>query len=392
LKPSWRKAKGDDNASVLKKTNGIIPFARATKTSLQTTASFQTSKHVTPSANLTVAERLVRVIKARFSIAVALWVIIMGPILQTISGILQLLYDDAVSGVPLTLSGITKFGTLWIPKSWTAPTIGFTFLWVLGLAFPFYAIKIMREKVSATVNADEGYFRNYSKLRPQLALIGVFTMTDILVEVYSNSLFFVPNILIANLTLSPLTNAVDVSLYWAYFVSMKGFLGLGKKKHVIKAHYQDDSFLGLRPVGSTLLLVMVLFSGFAVPQLFGSSFILATFSNRLTLFTIYPIIASFARMVFGVGMFILPLWSFHRKITSYTDHEKQKLEMKISKMIRGRSESNRFIKLQYLKGRLSSVHNWMFDLRNLLTLLRLSASVALALLPLLLSFIGIHLG
>ena len=342
----------------------------------------------------TFVERLAKIFKARFSVAVVLWVIILGPGLQTSSGLLQYAFDAARSSAagvpfPITLSGVYQFAVAWIPKSWSLDNISSLSIWFFSLGFPFYAVRFMRwkildneEVISGLLDGESAhhYFMRYTHLKPQIILAGLITVAGFGAEVASNNPFFIPNILIAQLTAGFLPSIIQGSLYWTLFCSMNG-LRLVSKSTLITANYAVDSFLGLKKIGSLLLLILGTFLGFAIPQA-AEGFYYVNLIRYPTF--LLPFAFSIVNPIFGLVMFSLPLRGFHKKAVAHCEIAKANLRSRILESLQDKSKKD-FRKLEYLESKLSSVHTWLYDFRNLQTLLRLFGTLSLAIIPLLIS-------
>ncbi len=282
-----------------------------------------------------------------------------------------------------------KFVAEWLPQT-PAAAAGFTafyllFFWLL------YSPHYMRKKllraeapISALLsNGEEDFhklFGRLSALKPQLIvwislLISIFAVIAIVAGGFPlpQSIELVLFLTFANIILLGFA-----SLVWSYFISLWGIHKMGGASLKLRPYYKDR-LLGLKPVGSLALSLVMAYFAFI-----GIWFIQTT----IGLSTPLPLVAYaiFSALILpGLLMFILPLRKFHQRMLQQKKLERDRLEERLDQIYQNPSETNSPSDLSQLffslsisdtmKKEISAIASWPYDIQIIGRVIGITLSV-----------------
>lgn len=259
----------------------------------------------------------------------------------------------------------------------------------------FYAPHYMRRRVVQAEtpisrlmsDGEEEYHRLFgrvSAIKPQAIVwlfVSVFFVSS---SSLTNPGFSVPRLL-SGLSFFPFFFLGLTSTLWSYSTSLYGIRKMGTTPLQLRPYF-EDSTLGLKPVGSLALsLVMTYFA------LIG---LLVTPAIVLPL-DLYVVMFLSVLIILGLLMFFLPLTRLHQLMLEQKRAEKDKLSTELAQKVRGSSEAassadfSQVLMLEMMERKVSSMAVWPFDTKILGKL----TVIVLSLIAILLSrVIGKYLG
>jgi len=265
-------------------------------------------------------------------------------------------------------------------------------VFLLLIFYVFYGPNYMRvkllhaEKSISTLlpNGEEDFhsiFGRVSSLRPTL-VVWVLLSVGIGLSVYLRPEPANPpptqvllTIDIGNYVIVALLALGMASLIWAYFSSLRGIRSMGKMRLTLQP-YHKDRHLGLRPVGSLALSLVIVYLAFVGILVLGTSL----GEPGPGAFVIPPVL-----LVLGLLLFFLPLMRLHTRMLEQKRLDMERLYEKSAPVFEAPLEKfsqddlSRAFLLDMRRREISSVAGWPFDTSILAKFTVIILSVAAAL-------------
>ncbi len=246
-------------------------------------------------------------------------------------------------------------------------------LFFLLFAYIFYAPHYMRRKLLRAEdstspllpNGEEDFhklFGSVSGLKPQLIVWAIFFATIFLLPSPQEEPRYRFG-LVSSLSFSVLFTLGVSSVVWTYFSSLRGIHRMGGSSLHLRPYYKDR-LLGLRPVGSLALSLVVAYFGFIA-----LISMLTAFSGEAFL---GPYVFLSGLIILGLLIFFLPLRKLHQLMLQQKKLEKEKLEQKLTQIFENPTEANPpsaltqalildTLRLDMMKREISSIAVWPVD-------------------------------
>jgi len=250
-------------------------------------------------------------------------------------------------------------------------------------SYLFYATRYMRMRVlvaeqslSKMISKQDFHqlFGTISSPRPQLVLFLAFFLFAGPLDQLATGRFLPAAYLVKDIAFTLIFSVGISSLIWTYFASLRGLYKIAGAPLKLSAHY-EDSFLGLKPLGSFALSLAGSYFVFLALFLVIGSFL----PSNVEGYTLISLL-----ILLGVLMFFLPLHRLHRVMTEQKRVESQKLARQLAEKAQspggiGPTDVGSIMMLDMMERKVSAIHTWPFDLNILgkLTIIVLSVTAAL---------------